>query len=261
MIPLPLVVLLCGVALADDEAELRAFFDDYVARQNAFDPAILELYAPQGHMRTLRDGTRSLELSVDQLSQILGPALAMARNIDDQNRYDDVRVQPHGDGWRITATRTSTYKCAPDPDYHLDVVKLDGAWRIVEEYTSTVSLPLCEPPRKLRRGLDAQRDIVLPLLPLDLDSDTRLVAVERSGTALVYTARIHTTAAADLDLEVAVPMLKQISVSGVCGTPEASALSEDGAFYRYVWLDRDDVELAVADVPPGLCSAMAVPGE
>jgi len=255
MPPLPMLVLLCGAALADDEAELHAFFGDYVARQNAFDSSFMELYAPDGRLRALRDGTRELELSVGQLAQVLEPAMAMARKNDEQNRYDDVQVQLHGDGWRITATRTSTYKCAPDPDYHLDVVKLDGAWRIVEEYTSTVSLPLCEPPRKLRRALDAQRDSVLSLLPLDLDADTHLEAVERIGPALVFTSRIHTTSAAELDLDVAVPMLKQISVNGVCGTSEASALSERGAFYRYVWLDRDGVELTVMDVPPGLCGS------
>ena len=130
---------------------------------------------------------------------------------------------------------------------------MDGSWRVVEEYTETVSLSQCKPSERLAASLKTTLNGLLPHLPLDLDADTRLEAVEVVGPTLIYRQRLHTIAAAEMDLAKLVPMLRQIGVQNVCGTPEMKALVDEGAAVRYAYVDRDGAKLVNVDIAPGLC--------
>lgn len=252
-------LLLGGPAGADpvgpdeEAAEVRALFEEYVERSAAFDPGVASLYAPDARIVSLRDGAETIEIRGAEYREMIGRVMPLARKRGDVSRYADVEVARHGDGYRVTATRTSAVKCVDDPDYHLDVAKVDGSWRIVEEYTETVSLSRCDPSPELAARLAGLVEGIEPHLPLDLDEDTRLESVEIAGSALVYHQRLHTVVAAETDLERLSPVLKQAAVREICGTPTMKAIVDAGGSVRYAYVDRDGAAVVNADVPAGLC--------
>lgn len=248
-----LAFALVPVAQADEAENVREFFGEFVKRANAFDSGIVELYSPNARVITLRDGSQKLELTGAQWKQLLVRFLPIAKKRGDISKFQNVKVFPHGDGFRVSAVRTSSVKCVSDPNYHLDVVQTEDRWMIVEEYTETVSLSQCKPSNELAASLAALRTRIVPHLPMDLDADTRLEAVEVAGSALIYHQRLHTVAIAELDLPRLVPMLRQLGVQNACGTAEMKKLLDEGATVRYAYVDRNGSRLANVDIAPGLC--------
>lgn len=241
------------IAAAANVDSALAFFHDYVERSNAYDPTVAELFDDSARIITLRDGSDRLELSGEQWKELVADIMPVAKQRGDTNRFDDVKAVPHGEGFRITASRTPRVKCVTDDAYHMDVVPAKDSWRIVEMYTETVSLSQCEPSDELARQLAAVRDGILPQLPLDLDEETRLEEVEVIGPALVYRQRLHATSAADLDPAETVRALHRLGFQYACGVPEARALVDAGATIRYETRDKDGKTLARIDVAPGMC--------
>ncbi len=248
-----MLVLLLGLcAHAGEPEEVRAFFDDYVKRDNAFEDTS-PMLSDTARFITLRDGTQRMELAGAQVKAMMPKLLEGAEQRGDTTTYSDVAVAPHGDGYRVTATRLPAVKCVADKAFHLDVAKADSGWTIVEIYTETQSLSQCKPSRKLAAKLETMQEGILPHLPIDLDADTRLEKVELVGPSIVYTQRLHALSAAELDLSKLVPMLRQIGVQSGCGSPEMKALSDAGALIRYHYIDKEGALLTDVDIPSGLC--------
>ena len=251
-----LMIVLLAVtpfAHAGKTDEVREFFDNLVERTNTFDAGVADLYSPDARIIAIVDGSDRVELSGAQLKQIANRVMPIAQRNGDTNTYKKVKVSPHGEGFRVTAVRFSAAKCVTDPNYHLDVVSHDKAWLVVKEYGETVSLSKCKPSKKLAASLNALRDGILPHLPLDLDTDTRLETVEVVGPALIYHQRLHTVAAAELDIQKLVRLLRQIGYQNACGLQQIKALISEGATVRYAYVDRDGAKLANVDVAPGYC--------
>ncbi len=248
-----LLFALVPVAHADEAENVNEFFGEFVKRANAFDTGIVELYSSDARIITLRDGSEKLQLTGAQWKQLLVRFLPIAKQRGDISIFKNVKVSPHGNGFRITAVRTSAVKCVSDPNYHLDVVQIENRWMIVEEYTETVSLSQCTPSNELAASLASLRSRLLPHLPMDLDADTRLESVEVAGPALIYHQRLHTVAIAELDLPRLVTLLRQLGVRNACGTLEMKKLLDQGATVRYAYVDRNGSKLVNVDIAPGLC--------
>ncbi len=248
-----LLMAFAPMAHAGEVEDVRAFFDNLVARTNAFDAGIASLYSPDARMITVRDGTERMEMSGAEWHELATKVMPLAKRRGDTSTYEDVDVVAHGPGFRVTARRIPAVKCVADDNYHLDVVKVDGSWRVTEEYTETVSMSQCEPSEALAASLAAMLKGLRPLLPLDLDEDTRLEAVELVGPTLIYHQRLHTIAAAEMDLEKLIPMLRQIGWQNACGAAEMKALIDQGAGVRYAFVDREGTQLTHVDISPGLC--------
>ncbi len=251
-----LIIMLAVFALpahAGEIEEVRSFFDDFVARTNAFDVGVVDLYSPEARIITLRDGEQTMEMAGAQWAEWLPQVMPAAQLRGDTSTFDNVEVAARNGGFRVTATRFPAIKCVPDTNYHLDVDRVDGQWRVVEEYTETVSLSQCEPSEKLAALLANTRAGILPHLPVDLDEETKLVGVEIRGPAIIYRQRLYKMAAAEMDLETFLPRLRQLSAQNACATPAIRALIDEGATVRYAFVDRDSTHLANVDVAPGLC--------
>lgn len=251
-----IIVLMLVFATATQSGEpdaVRAFFDEFVARSNAFDPSIAELYSPDARVMTLRDGSERLEMSGREWTARVGSTMPLARRRGDRSGFEDIVVTGRDDGYRVTATRIPAVKCVPDINYHVDVAKRDGKWLIVEEYSETVSLSRCEPSGQLATALAKLAKGVRARLPLDLDADTRLESIDVAGPALIYTNRLHTIAAAELDADVLRAELGKYGIRNVCDVAAMKALVDDGATVRYAFIDREGTQLANVDIWPGLC--------
>lgn len=250
-----MIVLLAATpfAHAGKTDEVHEFFDHLVERTNAFDASVADLYSPDARIIAVVDSSDRVEITGSQLKQIANQVMPIAKKRGDTSTYKKVKVLPQGEGFRITAVRFSAAKCVTDPNYHLDVMRHDKSWQVVEEYGETVSLSQCKPSKKLAASLNALRDGIVPHLPLDLDADTRLETVEVVGPALIYHQRLHTVAAAEMDMQKLVPLLRQIGYQNACGLQQIKTLISQGATVRYAYVDRDGAKLANVDIAPGFC--------
>jgi hypothetical protein len=222
-----LMIVLLAVtpfAHAGKPDEVRAFFDNLVERTNAFDAGVADLYSPDARIIAIVDGSAKVEITGSQLKQIANQVMPIAQRNGDTNTYKKVKVSPHADGFRVNAVRFSAAKCVTDPNYHLDVMRHEQGWLVVEEYGETVSLSQC-----------------------------RLETVEVIGPALIYRQRLHTVAAAEMDMQKLVPLLRQIGFQNACGQQQMKSLIGQGATVRYAYIDRHGAKLANVDVAPGLC--------
>ncbi|UCH47086.1 MAG: hypothetical protein JSU95_13450 [Betaproteobacteria bacterium] len=247
------LLAIASVAHAADKDDVHEFFDNLVERTNAFDAGVANLYSPDARIIAVVDGGDIVEISGSQLKQIANQVMPIAKKRGDTNTYKKVKVSPHGEGFRVTGVRFSAAKCVTDPNYHLDVVRHDKSWLVIEEYGETVSLSQCKTSKKLAASLNALRDGIVPHLPLDLDADTRLEAVEVVGPALIYRQRLHTIAAAETDMQKLVPALRQIGYQNACGLQQIKTLINEGATVRYQYIDRNGAKLANVDFAPGFC--------
>lgn len=250
-------LLFSSFASADEVAEVRAFFDEFVELGKNFDTGIAEFYSPDARIITLRDGIDTMETTGSHWQSMIRKLMPVAERQGDISDFSNVQVNAHGEGFRVSALRSSAIKCVEDSGYYQDVEREGDRWVIVEEYSETVSLSKCEPSEELAELLSAVREKIRPHLPLDLDADTRLESVEVVGSALVYNQRLHTVVASELQLDKAEPILKQIGVQNACGSTEMRTLIRDGATVRYATVDRHGKRLATVDISPGLCSVLA----
>ena len=249
-----LLIALAPVAHADEAKDVRTFFDTYVNRANAYDATLADLYSPDARILSLRDGTKSLEVSGVQWKEMVAMALPIAEQRGEKVTFREVTITQQGEGYRVAAIRYSNIKCLEDTSYYIDVTKIEGRWQITEEYLETVSLSLCEPSKELAALIEDTAAQIRPNLPMDLDEHTRLEAVEVIGSALIYRQRLHTVTAEELDLESLAAAFEGIALQSACGSPSAKGLLDAGVTLRFAYVDRNDVTLPHADVTPGVCS-------
>ncbi len=130
---------------AEETARLedaRAFFDDWVARANAFDISAVEHYPDDAVVRTTRvypfGLVRCMAMSGDYYKQIARQTLEAAKLRKDTNSFRDIRARLQGDRVIIEAMRHSNMKDYTAP-YALALQRTAGrSWIIVEEWTATM---------------------------------------------------------------------------------------------------------------------------
>jgi hypothetical protein len=119
------------------ESKARAVFGEYVRLGEAFDPALVDLYAETAKIsnrRVFPDGTsRELAMPAASYKPLLRRVMPVAKEQNDVSRYSDVRYAVEGDNVRITATRYSVMKDYSAPHALLVGPDADGTWRVLEE--------------------------------------------------------------------------------------------------------------------------------
>jgi hypothetical protein len=137
-----ITVLWCGVpAWADDTADALAFFKEYIARSDRFDPGLADLYADDAAIRSKRimpDGkTQTLSFSGAQWKALIKQAMPLAKQRGDRNTFRTVSAKPDGNSVVITAERYSHLKSYSSPFALLVTKDPTGAWKISAELTET----------------------------------------------------------------------------------------------------------------------------
>jgi hypothetical protein len=122
-------------------AEARRLFDRYVALEEAFDPAVADLYADDAVIQNKRkypDGqVKTMSLPAPKYKQLIRAAMPAAKARNDRNKYADVRYTPEGAGVRITAQRFSELKKYTSPLSLLVKPDAKGTWFIYEELSES----------------------------------------------------------------------------------------------------------------------------
>jgi hypothetical protein len=128
-------------ARADDTAEALAFFRDYVARADRFDPGLADLYADDAAVRSKRimpDGkSQTLTVSGAEWKALIRQAMPIAKQRGDHNTFRNVSAKPVGKDVMVTAERYSHLKNYTSPFALLVRRDASGAWKITAEITET----------------------------------------------------------------------------------------------------------------------------
>lgn len=140
---LPLLFVCAGAFAQSVPAEARAVFDQYVALEAGFDPAVADLYADDAVIRNTRrqvDGTSETRtLPARTYKELIRTAMPMAKVRGDSNRYSSVRTRMEKGGVRVTASRYSNLKRNETP-LSLLIAQRGGRWLIVEEISESIAI-------------------------------------------------------------------------------------------------------------------------
>lgn len=141
--PIALLLLFSGVlpAGADDISDVRARFNEYIARSDRFDASVADLYSDDASIRSTRvmpDGRKQvLSISGAQWKALIRQAMPMAQQRGDRNTFQGVSVNPTGGNVTVTAQRFSHLKAYTSPLSQTWGKDQTGAWKIKEEVSET----------------------------------------------------------------------------------------------------------------------------
>lgn len=132
-----LAALALAAHAADRVENARAVFASYVARSQAFDASVADLYADHAlieNQRTYPDGTaRRLTIPAPYYKTLIRQAMPLARQRGDMNRFTDARFTPEGSRVRIEITRYSELKKYTSALVLVVGPAAGGQWLILEE--------------------------------------------------------------------------------------------------------------------------------
>ncbi len=119
----------------------KPFFNNWVALEWNFDPAVLDLYAPDALIENTRrypDGqTRVFRFSSQEWKALGVKAMPLAQARGDRNKYSQVTYTVEGDRVRISTQRYSLLKQYSSPRSLLVGPDQTGEWRIFEDISES----------------------------------------------------------------------------------------------------------------------------
>lgn len=127
--------------LADDKADVKAFFDSYVNAANTYSPTIPNFYSPNAKIirEVVKPDGTLVDLDTDTATYIkqmkLGQATAKMRNY--KNAYRNVVITPVSGGFKISAERQPTGETYWLKFYQIVKKQPNGRWIITEEMMQT----------------------------------------------------------------------------------------------------------------------------
>ena len=124
---------------AADEAS--ALFDRYVELEQAFDPALADLYAEDASIvdrRTFPTGeVREITILVPQYKALVQQTMAVAKSTNDWNSYTEITFTREPDGVRLRATRLAHLKGYSSRFSLLLAPDNAGTWRVTEQLSES----------------------------------------------------------------------------------------------------------------------------
>ena len=135
------IALAAPAMAADPTEEAKQLFSTYVARVNAFDPAVADLYADDAKIENTRkypDGTtKTAVVPAPKYKAILRDAMPAAKQNNDKSQFFTVDYKPVGEKVRIETTRLTTVKVEATPLTLIVGPGAGGKWMILEEHTES----------------------------------------------------------------------------------------------------------------------------
>lgn len=135
--------------------EATQLFEQYVALEAKFDPAVADLYADDAVIKNTRrypDGTsRTMTLPAHAYKELIRKSMPTAKTRGDTSQYSGIKSKFEGGKVRVTATRYSDLKKQNSP-LSLLIEQRAGRWLIVEELSESTAIAVNfnQPIRELR---------------------------------------------------------------------------------------------------------------
>lgn len=244
----------------DQLASARAFVERLLALHRDFDPALVHAYADDAVIATRRvadDGTSErVEVTGREWKALLERAMPVAAQRGDTFELRGLDfVRGEGDEIEVRAVRYSHLRCYEDRDYRLRL-RPGGSlgYQIVREETRTLAGSRCDDidPVALARQYAARAEGSLPMM---LDEETRLDAVQNEGPTIRYVFSLVTVSSEELPgLE---PSLRELVLAQVCSRPDFRRLVDHGGTVAYAYRSMDgqqsveDITVGRGDCPGG----------
>ena len=131
----------CGSDSSPARASAETLFASYQSLEQAYDPAVADLYCETALIRNTRhypDGqARVIEIPAPQYKGLIRTAMPLAQARGDYSTYSDVEYAAEGANMRITATRFSVLKNYASPISLLVGPCSGEAWAILEEISES----------------------------------------------------------------------------------------------------------------------------
>ncbi|MEM9255897.1 MAG: hypothetical protein AAGA91_10630 [Pseudomonadota bacterium] len=246
-------VLFLAVAIpahSADEAAYRAFFERYAALNEAYDPALADLYANEAVILAARKTSvgseQIMRLEGRRWKELVAANLEQARQRGDRSEFSDIEVTLQGRQATITASRYAVLSCFTDDRYYMIVKTVEtGSIEIVEEFVETPSRSQCVIPEqeKVASVLQGTAKVLSGRLPMMVDEGTRLEAAKAQGNTLTLQYELINHTSEQLDGASLERSLRPLVIKQTCDNPDLRAVLDQGAVvtYRYYGSDRAEI--------------------
>lgn len=141
--PIVLALVVTSVAPLQKQSpveEARAFFDQFVRLEQAYDVKVADLYADDAVIRNRRTyptgEVRELSFPAAQYKALIRQGMPVARQRADRSTYSRCSYEPDGARVRISCSRYSELKKYTSP-YTLVVGPGRSGWLIFEEHSES----------------------------------------------------------------------------------------------------------------------------
>ena len=239
-------IFIVNTAIAIDQKDVSEFFQHYQELSKQFSEEVALLYADDAKITSCRhypNGTsKDISMTGAQLKAMLPTILPMAKSRGDINEYSQVAITIEGDEAKIKAHRYSVLKKYTDRDYYMVLSPAEnGSLVIIEEHLETQLLTKfsSKGDEDIYSLLKIQKNRISEYLPMILDEDTRLDAVEIRDSSLVYIYTLVRLSKKDLDAEAFDNAMQEIVVEQSFSNPELKHLLKKGAVLVYLYKDQD----------------------
>lgn len=252
------LLLMSLPAFAEPPPGVQELWSAYLTRSDAFDPSIVELYAPGAVLRATvmkADGSTSEQsMPMAKLAPRMGVILAQAKATGDIDTYGEPAFTENAEGYRINAPRTSLRKCFDDISFYLQVKQIDTTWKITEHHSMSRTRSACTwTEAQLHERVQAVVRSVQDLVPVALSDEATVLAATADGSALTYTVKWTQILAAQLDLAAAMPALQSFAKKWVCSDAMVRDVVDHEGSVRFAFVDRVEAPITTVEVNAFIC--------
>ena len=129
-------------ALGGRIAEVRQFFDRFMALEKEYAPELADLYCEHATIIIIRKTQHGFETRQEftgrQWKERLQSMLPHAAVVNDSSQYSSIEYRMTNRGIRVSAYRFSALHDYTDHGYYMIVAPRGRGWKIVEEFTQNV---------------------------------------------------------------------------------------------------------------------------
>lgn len=248
-------------AFANDDKEARYFFDQYITLSDNFDVSVASMYSDNAKIHAYRQTAqgleRILEMTGTQWKELVVKIMPQAKEEGDINKYTNITLSVKGDTIRIKADRYSVLKCFTDNGYYMLIERDESKeFKIIEEYIETYPQATCGGTVKdenLKTLMKRNKKKLKAILPLMLDSDTKLENVKTKKNLFQYQYTLVNYTNEDLDVAAFETALTPIVTNQACTTPDIKQMMDKGATISFSYKGKDGKEVSTMNVTSADC--------
>lgn len=135
------IFMATSVVVADETADVRAFFNKYVSMANSYDKNLLSMYEPNAKITRVvikKDGTtKAVPFAMSDYAKQLKLGEKTAKFVKYKNNYTITKISKVGNNYRVDTLRTPSRETYKIPAYFVIGKNSQGQWKIKEESMHT----------------------------------------------------------------------------------------------------------------------------
>ena len=244
-------------SLTQNIGPIKKFWGDFQSRESAFDSTISELFAEDAALfisRIMPDGTiQNQTVQGSTFQAEISERMSVAKSLNDQIAYSDVRYNSHLAEYEITAIRSSSWSCFVDNTFYAKVQKsTDGRLQIKEAKYTSSALSVC-PDVDPQPMMKSYVETLSHQLPVRVGEDSVLEQLSLDNNLVRFDYKLLDLKRDQIDVEGFIGQVTETVRHSSCSNPVLRQLLDNGVSLGFQYRDKEDDELVHLSIDEMSC--------